>query len=135
MNKCIMLGRLCRDVELRKDDNDKAFARFGIAVNRRFKNADGNYDADFINCSAFGATAEFINKYFAKGNMIGIVGRWATGSYTNSEGVKIYTNDLIVEEAYFAGGGSSEKADGSSDEKPEEPEETMESASDDDLPW
>lgn len=108
MNKCIMLGRLCRDVEIRSN-NDKSVARFVIAVNRRFKNADGNYEADFINCTAFGATADFVNKYFSKGSMIGVVGRWTTGSYVNTDGATVYTNDLIVEEVDFAGGGSSDK--------------------------
>ena len=112
MNKCIMLGRLCRDVEIRSD-GDKSVARFTIAVNRRFKNSDGNYEADFISCTAFGATADFVNKYFTKGSMVGIVGRWATGSYENKDGNKVYTNELIVEEVDFAGDKSSGSKDNS----------------------
>ena len=106
MNKCVLLGRLTRDPEVRYSagEGSNATARFSIAVNRKFKNAEGNYDADFINCVAFGKTAEFIEKYFAKGNMVAIAGRIQTGSYTNKDGVKVYTTDVVVEEVEFAGG-------------------------------
>lgn len=108
MNKVILLGRLTRDPEVRysQGDNSTATARFSLAVNRKFKNAEGNYDADFINCVAFGKTAEFIEKYFHKGDMISLVGRIQTGSYTNKDGVKVYTTDVVVEEVEFAGGKS-----------------------------
>lgn len=134
MNKCIMIGRLCRDVEVRTN-NDKSVARFTIAVNRRFKSANGEYEADFISCTAFGATADFINKYFAKGSPIGIVGRWATGSYTNNEGAKVYTNELIVEEAEFVGSRSeqTEPKDSEGGETP--PNLDTLTLNDDDLPF
>ena len=103
MNKVILVARLCRDPEVRytQGENASAIARFSVAVNRRFKNAEGNYDADFINCVAFGKSAEFIEKYFKKGMAIGITGRIQTGNYTNKDGVKVYTTDVVVEEAEF----------------------------------
>ena len=101
MNKVTLVGRLTRDVESRTTESGKAMARFSVAVNRRFKNAEGNYDADFINCICYDKTAEFIGKYFAKGSAIGIVGRIQTGSYTNKDGAKVYTTDVVVEDAEF----------------------------------
>ena len=103
MNKVIIIGRFTRDPEIRytTGENATATARFSLAVNRRFKNKEGNYDADFINCVAFGKTAEFIEKYFTKGMAIGITGRIQTGSYTNKEGQKVYTTDVVVEETEF----------------------------------
>ncbi len=103
MNKVILVARLCRDPEVRytQGENSNAIARFSVAVNRLFKNAEGNYDADFPSCVAFGKTAEFIEKYFKKGMMIGITGRLTTGSYTNKDGAKVYTTDVTVEEAEF----------------------------------
>ena len=103
MNKVIIIGRFTRDPEIKytTGENATATARFSLAVNRRFKNKEGNYDADFINCVAFGKTAEFIEKYFTKGMAIGITGRIQTGSYTNKEGQKVYTTDVVVEETEF----------------------------------
>lgn len=103
MNKVILVGRFTRDPEIRytQGDAQTCTARFSLAVNRRFKNTEGNYDADFINCVSFGKTAEFIEKYFKKGMAVGISGRIQTGSYTNKEGVKVYTTDVIVEETEF----------------------------------
>ena len=103
MNKVIIIGRFTRDPEIKYStgENANATARFSLAVNRRFKNKEGNYDADFINCVAFGKTAEFIEKYFTKGMAIGITGRIQTGSYTNKEGQKVYTTDVVVEETEF----------------------------------
>lgn len=103
MNKVIIIGRFTRDPEIKytTGENATATARFSLAVNRRFKNKEGNYDADFINCVAFGKTAEFIEKYFTKGMTIGITGRIQTGSYTNKEGQKVYTTDVVVEETEF----------------------------------
>ena len=103
MNKVIIICRFTRDPEIKYStgENATATARFSLAVNRRFKNKEGNYDADFINCVAFGKTAEFIEKYFTKGMAIGITGRIQTGSYTNKEGQKVYTTDVVVEESEF----------------------------------
>lgn len=103
MNKVELVGRLTRDPEVRytTGESANAIARFSVAVNRRFKNAEGNYDADFINCVAFGKTAEFVEKYFTKGMAIGLTGRIQTGSYTNKDGQKVYTTDVVVEETEF----------------------------------
>ena len=103
MNKVIIIGRFTRDREIKYStgENATATARFSLAVNRRFKNKEGNYDADFINCVAFGKTAEFIEKYFIKGMAIGITGRIQTGNYINKEGQKVYTTDVVVEETEF----------------------------------
>jgi single-strand DNA-binding protein len=103
MNKVQIVGRLTRDPEVRYStgENATAVARFSVAVNRRNKNAEGQYEADFINCVAFGKSGEFIEKYFRKGMAIGVAGRIQTGSYTNKEGVKVYTTEVVVEEAEF----------------------------------
>lgn len=103
MNKVQLVGRMTRDPEIRysQGENATATARFSVAVNRRFKNAEGNYDADFINCVAFGKSAEFVEKYFKKGMAIGLTGRIQTGSYTNKDGQKVYTTDVVVEETEF----------------------------------
>lgn len=110
MNKVILVGRLTKDVEIRTS-GENVFARFSVAANRPFKNKDGEYDADFPNCVAFGKTAEFIEKYFHKGEMIGLTGRIQTGSYTNKDGVTVYTTEVAVDTAEFV---SSKK--GTSDE-------------------
>ena len=103
MNKCILVGRLTKDPETRvsQGDNGTTITRFSIAVNRRFKNKDGIYEADFPNCVCYGKTAEFVDQYFKKGMAIGVTGRLTTGSYTNKDGQKVYTTDVIVEETEF----------------------------------
>jgi single-strand DNA-binding protein len=102
MNKVVLMGRLTRDPEVRYSQGEKAtaVARFSLAVQRRFRR-DGEADADFINCVAFGRQAEFAEKYFRQGMRICISGRIQTGSYTNRDGVKVYTTDVVVEEQDF----------------------------------
>jgi len=103
-NNVTLMGRLTKDAELRyQQGTDKASARFTLAVERKYKGQDGEKVTDFINCVAFNKTAEFISKYFAKGNLILVRGEIWTGSYTNKDGVKIYTTDVMVEEARFTG--------------------------------
>lgn len=104
MNKVILMGRLTRDPEVRysQGDNSMAIARYSIAVDRRFKKDGDEQTADFINCVSFGKTAEFAEKYFHKGIKIAVVGRIQTGSYTNKDGQKVYTTDVVVEEQEFA---------------------------------
>lgn len=99
MNKVILMRRLTRDPEVRYSggDNATAVARYSLAVDRRFKR-DNEPSADFINCVGFGKTAEFAEKYFRKGMRICVVGRIQTGSYTNRDGQKVYTTDVVVEE-------------------------------------
>ena len=96
MNCVQIVGRLCKAPELRTN-GDTTVTKFSVAVDRRFKKDE----ADFISCVAFGKTAEFIDKYFSKGNRIGITGEWRTGSYTNKDGQKVYTNDCVVTTAEF----------------------------------
>lgn len=119
MNKVQLVGRLTRDPEIRysQGENATATARFSVAVNRRFKNAEGNYDADFINCVAFGKSAEFVEKYFKKGMAIGLTGRIQTGSYTNKDGQKVYTTDVVVEETEFVESKSASSADNSNNSR------------------
>ena len=109
MNKVNLVGRLVRDNDTRYSKGEKATAvlRNAVAVNRRFRNAEGNYEADFPTIVAFGTQAEFIDKHFHKGDMIGIVGRLTTGSYTNKDGTKVYTTEVTVEEVEFVGGKNS----------------------------
>ena len=103
MNKVILMGRLTRDPEVRygTGENSTAVARYTIAVDRRFKR-DGEQNADFIGCVAFGRNAEFAEKYLRQGTKIVLTGRIQTGSYTNRDGQKVYTTDIVVEEQEFA---------------------------------
>ena len=103
MNKVILVGRLTRDPEVRygAGENSTAVARYTIAVDRRFKR-NGEQNADFIGCVAFGRNAEFVEKYLRQGTKIVLTGRIQTGSYTNRDGQKVYTTDIVVEEQEFA---------------------------------
>ena len=103
MNKVILMGRLTRDPEVRYGvgENSTAVARYTIAVDRRFKR-DGEQNTDFIGCVAFGRNAEFAEKYLRQGTKIVLTGRIQTGSYTNRDGQKVYTTDIVVEEQEFA---------------------------------
>ena len=103
MNKVVLMGRLTRDPEVlySQGDNPLAIARFTLAVDRRFKR-DGEQTADFINCVVFGRSAEFTEKYFHQGTKVVVSGRIQTGSYTNRDGVKVYTTEVVVEEQEFA---------------------------------
>ena len=104
MNKVILMGRLTRDPEVRysQGENATAIARYTLAVDRRFKRDNDQQTADFINCVAFGRAGEFAEKYFHKGIKIAVTGRIQTGSYTNQEGQKVYTTEVIVEDQEFA---------------------------------
>jgi single-strand DNA-binding protein len=104
MNKVILMGRLTRDPEVRysQGDNASAVARYTLAVDRRFKREGDAQTADFINCVAFGRSAEFAERYLRQGTKIVVTGRIQTGSYTNRDGVKVYTTDVVVEEQEFA---------------------------------
>lgn len=103
MNKILIRGRITKDLVIKYTNSNKAILKFTVAVNRSFKNASGEYEADFINCVAFEQKAEFIAKYFEKGSEIIIEGRLQTGSYDDEKGVKHYTTDLMVEQAEFCG--------------------------------
>ena len=103
MNKVVLMGRLVRDPEVRysQGENALAIARYTLAVDRRFKK-DNEQTADFIPCIVFGKSAEFVEKYFRQGTKVTVCGRIQTGSYTNKDGVRVYTTDVAVEEQEFA---------------------------------
>lgn len=135
MNKCTLLGRLTREPDIRytTGENAIAIARYTLAVDRRFKR-DGEQSADFINCIVFGKGAEFAEKYLHKGTKIAVVGRIQTGSYTNKDGNKVYTTDVVIEEQEFAeskGSGSS----GSAEAKADDSFMQIEDGIDDELPF
>ena len=102
MNRVILTGRLTKDPEMRDGGNTKV-AKFTVAVQRNFKDKDGKYGADFVLCTAFGKTAEILEKYFHKGSLIGVAGRINTGSYTDKDGKKVFTTDVAVENVEFIG--------------------------------
>ena len=105
MNKVILMGRLTRDPEVRysQGENSLAIARYTLAVDRRqARNSGDDQTADFINCVAFGRAGEFAEKYFRKGTKIAVSGRIQTGSYTNKDGVRVFTTEVVVEDQEFA---------------------------------
>lgn len=103
MNKVVLMGRLTRDPDVRYTQGAQpmCMARYTLAVDRRTKDSEGNRQADFISCVAFGRTGEFAEKYLHKGMKICLSGRLQTGSYTNKDGAKVYTTDVVVEEHDF----------------------------------
>lgn len=103
MNKAILMGRLTRDPEVRysQGENATAVVKFTLAVDRRIKR-DNEASVDYINCVSFGRSAEFAEKYFRKGTKIVVIGRIQTSSYTNKDGQKVYTTDIVIEEQEFA---------------------------------
>ncbi len=100
MNKAILVGRLTRDPELRTTSSGVSVCRFTVAVNRRFKNAEGGYDADFINCVAWRQQAEFLSRFFAKGRMVGLAGSIQTSSY-DKDGQRVYVTEVVADEISF----------------------------------
>lgn len=122
MNKVILMGRLTRDPDIRcsTGERDMTIARYTLAVDRRYKR-EGESGADFISCVAFGRSAEFAEKYFRQGLKVVITGRIQTGSYTNRDGNKVYTTDVVVEEQEFAESkaASQRNREESSQERPE----------------
>lgn len=101
MNKTILIGRLTKDVELRRTGSGKAVASFTLAVNKDYKNEQGGYDADFIDCVAFEQRAETISKYVHKGDRFGVIGNLTTRSYENKEGKKVKVTEVKVTEFEF----------------------------------
>ena len=114
MNKVILMGRLTRDAEVRysQGDSSTAVARFSLAVDRRFKRDGDEQTADFINCVAFGRTGEFMERFGRKGTKFLVEGRIQTGSYTNKDGQRVYTTDVVVEQVEFAESKSSSENNG-----------------------
>ena len=101
MNKVVLIGRLTKDPEVRCTGEGLCIARYTLAVDRRYKNGT-DQSADFIGCIAFGKAGEFAEKYLKKGTKIAVTGRIQTGSYTNNDGKKVYTTDVVIEEQEFA---------------------------------
>ena len=122
MNKVILMGRLTRDPEMRNSNGESntAIARYTLAVDRRYKR-EGEAGADFISCVAFGRSAEFAQKYFRQGLKVVVTGRIQTGSYTNRDGNKVYTTDVVVEDQEFAESkaAAGQGENGRSEQKPE----------------
>lgn len=104
MNKVILMGRLTREPAVRYSQGERAMAiaRYTLAVDRRIRRNDSDQTADFINCIAFDRAGEFAEKYFRQGMRVLITGRIQTGSYTNKDGVKVYTTDIVIEDQEFA---------------------------------
>lgn len=112
MNKVILLGRLTKDPDVRytQSENMLAIARYTLAVDRRFKK-EGQPSADFINCVAFGKSAEFAEKYMTKGRLFGVIGRIQNRNYENDKKEKVYVTEVVVEEQYFADSKKDDKKD------------------------
>ncbi len=144
MNKVQLVGRLTRDPELRTTANGVSVCSFTVAVNRRFRNAQGEYEADFINCVAWRQSAELLAKYFAKGRMVGLVGSIQTRNY-EKDGQRVYVTEVSVEEVHFveSRNASSDAATGAASQAAQsEPSFDMDSgfmaampSADDDLPF
>ena len=133
MNKVILMGRLARDPELQTTPQGTPVCRFTVAVDRRFSSKDGQRQADFINCTAWRQTAEFVARWFKKGGMIAVVGSIQTRSWDDKDGKKQYATDVIVDEAYFTGSkadtnGGSSPAQNTGYSQPQTPAENQNSA-------
>lgn len=143
MNRVVLIGRLTRDPNVtysQAANGQMAVARYTLAVDRRFKR-DGDAEADFINCVAFGKSGEFAEKYLKKGTKIAVTGRIQTGSYTNKDGQKVYTTDVVAEEQEFC---ESKASQAQQTERPQTPPNTdsaddfmtiIDGVSDDGLPF
>ena len=125
MNKTILIGRVTKDIELKATASGKSVATFTLAVNRDYKNADGNYDADFINCVAYEQRAETISKYVKKGDKFCVTGRISTRTYDKQDGSKAYVTEVIVDGFEFV------------ESKKDKPEETshLEPVEAEDIPF
>jgi single-strand DNA-binding protein len=101
MNKVILIGRVTKPIELKKTTSGKSVASFTLAVNKHYKHADGNYDADFINFVAFGQQAETISRYVSKGDRFGVIGKLNTRTYDKQDGSKVYVTEVKVDDFEF----------------------------------
>lgn len=110
MNKVCITGRLVKDIEIRYTQNNVAVTQFTLAVTRKFKNANGDYESDFINCVAYKSTAELLSKYTAKGDLVGIEGRIQTRNYENQEGKQVYVTEIVVDSIDFLQSKKEEKS-------------------------
>lgn len=97
VNNVVLIGRLTRELEVRTATTGREVCNFTVAVNRNFKNAQGEYDADFVSCVAFGQTAKFMGQYLQKGNLISVTGRIQTRNYDNDQGQRVYVTEVVVD--------------------------------------
>ena len=104
MNKVVLIGRFTKEIELRKLTNNKSVSNFTVAVQRNFKNSEGKYESDFIQCIAYGSVADFIEKYFEKGDEVALSGRIQARHFTAQDGTNKYVTEIIVESAEFTHG-------------------------------
>lgn len=123
MNKVCLTGRITKNIELKYNQNNIAITSFTLAVTRKFKNQNGEYESDFINCIAYKSTAELLNKYVKKGDLLGIEGRMHTRNYEDKDGKRVYVTEVIVDSIDFL---QSRK-----DESKQETENTKQKLSDD----
>lgn len=121
MNKVCLIGRITKDPEIRYTANNVAVATFSLAINRTYKNANGEYDADFINCIAFRNTADLLGKYVHKGDQLGIQGHIQTRNYDDKDGKKVYVTEVVVDSLYFL----QDKREEKNEEKPVQNEEPV----------
>lgn len=129
VNHVILIGRITKEIKMQYTQSQKEFVKFNLAVNRTFKDANGERQADFISCIAWGHQAKFLNDYCSKGNQVAVEGRIQTGSYDKDDGTKVYTTDIIVSSVV-----SLEKRDDNSTPAPVAPGPTYD-IDDDDLPF
>ena len=135
MNKVILSGNLTRDPEAGQTNSGISYCRFTVAVQRRFANADGEREADFLNCTAWRQTAEFISKYFKKGSKICVVGSIQTRSYDGQDGQRKFSTDIVVDEAEFAGSKSDNGSNEGGNVGSAKPQAKLEPVEEDDLPF
>ena len=128
MNKVVLVGRIAKEPELKRTQNDTAVCSFTVACQRKFKNADGKYDADFLNCVAWRQTAEFIQKYFIKGSPIALEGTIQNRSYQAQDGTKKYITEIVVDAVEFCGAANSKP-------NSEAKTENWQQVEDDELPF
>lgn len=136
MNSVNLVGRLTKDIDLRKTPSGKSVGNFTLAVNRRFKNQQGEYEADFIMCQIWGDSADTLARYVHKGQMVAVAGRINTRNYENQQGQKVYVTEVIVENFTLIGGNNQKQ------EQPKAPQDspfndfgTQVDISEDDLPF
>lgn len=146
MNKVILLGRLTKDIELKRTQTDLYYTNFTLAVNRQFKDKSGERQADFISCVAWKQTAEIINKYFVKGSLILVEGSIQTSTYTDNNGVTKYQTNVLVSQIYFVESKGSKQGQGEYDSHDQDnnevspqsfnqPKQSLLDKIDDDLPF
>ena len=139
MNKVILVGNLTRDPEYQTTPNGVALARFSIAVQRKFTNAEGNREADFINCIAWRGQADFVNKYFKKGSKLGLTGSLQTRSYEANDGSRRTVTEVVVDDVEFVGPKQEDGAREFAQDEPQavdnEEKPSLQPVEDDDLPF